>query len=1425
MTNGNRRRPARARLLACCALLSGLAAFPAGAETWVGGGGTFFWTTPANWVGGVVPPSSFATFLTFGPASTTGSIADAPWQVNRIDLADPPQGISGATLSFGGAAPALNASGGPHFLNNALDLQADLTITNDLDFTLGGGPSGTGGLTKAGPGTLMIDNAFTMYSGATSIQAGTLRLTGDTVPGPVVVASGATFETRATAATLTLLSGLSGGGSLHVSRNALASGGPPFTHTGGTLVDFAILNATLTGGGTLVNNLGQVTTGDSVFSSIAGDGQLILNGTTIVVGSDNTSTTYSGSVTGPSGLTKVGTGRLTITAGTPFATLYNGTTTVSGGILRIGDGINGPGSINGAIVNDARLELDCPTGSFIQVNNTLSGAGPLDVLAGSFNFLDSYGFTGPIGISAGAQLVASFANGGPLTVDGYIGVPNPSSFKSVSGAGGFDFGVVTVGADNTSTAFTGPINGNFLTKVGSGILTLAGAAINVNTTTINGGTLRYGNGVTGPATLNPFLVNTAVEFDTPGAGTTIACCGNITGAGTLRVLGGSLAAVPGVNLNHSGVTQVDAGAVLTARLQGFSPVVIAAGGRFNSDGSSISQLSGAGEMNLVNFGTLYSDFADSTFSGSLLGPMELGKAGPATLTLSGASTNAGGVNVGQGTLVLTGSLTGPVQVYTGATLKGTGTIGGTVTVDAGGTIAPGLSPGQINTGNLVLAGTAQFEILGPTPGTQYDNINVTGTVTLTGSTLQLIGSYVPVPGDVFRLIANDGLDAVTGTFNGLPEGSTITFNGVPLRLQYAGGTGNDVVLSAAPTGFYDWSGTGGNALWSTNANWVGTVAPPSLNTTAVRFGAAGTTFAPSVDAPWTVNRIDMAAAAYTLSGSAITLAGTAPQINVTGAAQAIAAPIVLGATSTITNATALSLQGAISGAGGLVKAGAGALTLAGTHTYGGGTTVSAGTLLVTGTMTGPVTVGSGGTVGGTGTIGGSVDVNAGATLAPGIGAGALNTGNLALAGVAQFDILGTTPGTQHDTVNVTGTVTLTGATLQLAGAYVPVAGNTFTIIANDGADAVTGTFAGLAEGASVTFNGVSLRITYAGGSGNDVVLTATPGGAYDWSGTGGNAAWSNAPNWTAGLAPPSANTTAVSFGAAGTTFAPSVDAPWTVNRIDMTSRAYTISGSAITFAGAAPRLNASGATQAIAAPLVLGAATAVDNAGPLALQGAISGGAGLVKAGAGALTLSGASTFGGGITVNAGTLLVTGTVPGPVTVNMGATLGGTGTIAGAVGVNAGGFLAPGLSPGQVNTGNLALAGTAQFEIQGTAPGTQYDTINVTGTVTLTGATLQLLGAYTPVMGDSFTLIANDAADPVTGTFAGLAEGGTTTFNGVLLRITYVGGTGNDVVLTAVPGALPPQVIPTMSPGALAALVLLLMAMGGWALRTQRRAGA
>jgi len=62
--------------------------------------------------------------------------------------------------------------------------------------------------------------------------------------------------------------------------------------------------------------------------------------------------------------------------------------------------------------------------------------------------------------------------------------------------------------------------------------------------------------------------------------------------------------------------------------------------------------------------------------------------------------------------------------------------------------------------------------------------------------------------------------------------------------------------------------------------------------------------------------------------------------------------------------------------------------------------------------------------------------------------------------------------------------------LTLTPTFTPVTGNTFTIINNDGSDAVSGTFKGLAEGASVTISGVSYTISYQGGTGNDVVLTA-----------------------------------------------------------------------------------------------------------------------------------------------------------------------------------------------------------------------------------------------------------------------------------------------------------------------------------------------
>ena len=103
-------------------------------------------------------------------------------------------------------------------------------------------------------------------------------------------------------------------------------------------------------------------------------------------------------------------------------------------------------------------------------------------------------------------------------------------------------------------------------------------------------------------------------------------------------------------------------------------------------------------------------------------------------------------------------------------------------------------------------------------------------------------------------------------------------------------------------------------------------------------------------------------------------------------------------------------------------------------------------------------------------------------------------GNVVIGSAADdiitFDVTGkTTAGTDFDQLQVTGTVTLQGA-LNIGGTFADTgaADDTIMLIDNDSTDAVTGTFAGLANGAAVSLNGEAWRIFYDGGDGNDVVL-------------------------------------------------------------------------------------------------------------------------------------------------------------------------------------------------------------------------------------------------------------------------------------------------------------------------------------------------
>lgn len=156
------------------------------------------------------------------------------------------------------------------------------------------------------------------------------------------------------------------------------------------------------------------------------------------------------------------------------------------------------------------------------------------------------------------------------------------------------------------------------------------------------------------------------------------------------------------------------------------------------------------------------------------------------------------------TAIVTGKR-GSVSVNAGGILKGTGTVG---SATISGKIAPGLSPGCLTTGDLTLftGSTYDFEVGGKTACSQYDQIVVNGAVQLAGTlNLTLWNGFKPVAGQKYTIISNDGSDAVSGTFDSLDQGATLTVGSYKFSVSYNGGDGNDVVLTvtagAASTGF------------------------------------------------------------------------------------------------------------------------------------------------------------------------------------------------------------------------------------------------------------------------------------------------------------------------------------------------------------------------------------------------------------------------------------------------------------------------------------------------------------------------------------------------------------------------------------------------------------------------------------------------
>jgi len=204
------------------------------------------------------------------------------------------------------------------------------------------------------------------------------------------------------------------------------------------------------------------------------------------------------------------------------------------------------------------------------------------------------------------------------------------------------------------------------------------------------------------------------------------------------------------------------------------------------------------------------------------------------------------------------------------------------------------------------------------------------------------------------------------------------------------------------------------------------------------------------------------------------------------------------------------------------------------------------------------------------------------------------------------------------------------------------------------------------------------------------------------------------------------------------------------------------------------------------------------------VQPDIIGVGGLTKTGDGTLTLTNlsAASFTGETAINAGALLVNGSISGTsgVEISTGGTLGGTGSVTPAAGGDVsllpGGNLAPGTSAGTL-TVNLSSGGELDLSagIASTGSGAlrfELATVPASDKISLTGGALNIgLGAldfgdfaFSPLAGfdtgGTYTLF--DGTLPIVGTFGGITSG---LINGQMFQL-QLADNNNDLILAPVP---------------------------------------
>ena len=803
----------------------------------------------------------------------------------------------------------------------------------------------------------------------------------------------------------------------------------------------------------IVKNLGTGTT-NTTADTIANAITLGANNTALTNNYASAGLSLGGALSGAFSVNKTGVGTVILGG----ANTFSGGTTIAAGTLSISSDANLGASAGGVTLNGGTLQFT-GSGAFIAV-----AAARTITLGSSGGTIDTSGF-GP-GSGNQTSIAANITGTGPLTLRAH---------GDTSDSGG---------SSNSYLALTG--TDSFV----GGVTISSGVVLAVDSS--------FGN------TANALTLSGAGGLVAPFS-TTIARSITLTGSGTLRTYGGTNVTFSGSIGGTGMLRKTDSGAaVLTGSNTYSGGTRIGSGTLQIGNGGASSFGNGA----VTDNGSLVFDTSSNVFvTGVLSGTGSLTQSGSGTTDLKGANTFTGPTVVNAGILIGDGpnstnsalGTSSTITVNNGGTLESgatdNGLLGkfaaatGTILLNAGGTLTTSSNSttnhlraitlaGGILAGTAALVGDATLDGRWDLdlPVTVPANTNVV-------SMISALGVVLSETGGTQFLVNNSGASpdlAVTGVLS-RPASLTIADNGV---VKSGAGT---MVLSGADT-FSGGTTISAGTLELGDGTNDGSLANSNIvdNATLIFNDANVLTYGGTISGSGTVLKSN--AGTLTLTGSdtytgATTISAGILQLgNGTTDGSLTSSSIVDNATLVFNNANALTYGGTISGTGTLNKSSGGTLTLTGSSGSNVLVTVSAGTLAGSGSV-------------------GAVSAANGATVAPGgaTGSAILSTGTISFVSGSTFhaNINGTTAGSGYDQLNVTGAVNLNGATLAIAGSLVPTGGSTFVLIANDGSDPVVDKFNNLPEGAIVSNNflgsGLSARITYVGGGGNDVaIIVNTP---------------------------------------------------------------------------------------------------------------------------------------------------------------------------------------------------------------------------------------------------------------------------------------------------------------------------------------------